>query len=106
MEYRRLGRSGLNISPLILGTMNFGNPTHQEESFRMIDRAIEVGINLFVCADVYVGGESERILGEVLARSGKRKDVFVTSKVFMRTRPGPNDAGNSRHHILKNCWIK
>ena len=103
MEYRRLGRSGLNISPLILGTMNFGNPTSPEESLRMIDRAIEVGINLFDCADVYAGGESERILGEALARSGKRKDVFVTSKVFMRTGPGPNDAGNSRHHILTSC---
>ena len=103
MEYRRLGRSGLKIFPLVLGTMNFGSPTPQEESFKIIDRAIEAGINLFDCADVYAGGESEKILGEALARRGKRKDVFVTSKVFMRSGPGPNDAGNSKHHIIESC---
>lgn len=103
MEYRRLGRSGLKISCLVLGTMNFGNVTSREESFQIIDRALDAGINLFDCADVYAGGESERILGEALKRRGKRKDVFVTSKVFMRSGPGPNDGGNSRHHILQSC---
>jgi len=103
MEYRRLGRSGLKISSLVLGTMNFGNPTSKEESFKIIDRAIEAGINLFDCADVYAEGESERILGEAFARNGKRKDIFITSKVFMRTGPGPNDAGNSKHHIIESC---
>lgn len=103
MEYRRLGRSGLKISSLILGTMNFGNVTSRDESFQIIDRALDAGINLFDCADVYAGGESERILGEALKRNGKRKNVFVTSKVFMRSGPGPNDGGNSRHHILQSC---
>jgi aryl-alcohol dehydrogenase-like predicted oxidoreductase len=103
MEYRRLGRSGLKISSLVLGTMNFGNPTSKEESLKITDRAIETGINLFDCADVYAEGESERILGEAFARNGKRKDIFITSKVFMRTGPGPNDAGNSKHHILESC---
>ena len=103
MKYRRLGRSGLKISSLVLGTMNFGNPTGKEESFKIIDRAIEAGINLFDCADVYAQGESERILGEAFARNGKRKDIFITSKVFMRTGPGPNDAGNSKHHIIESC---
>ncbi len=103
MEYRRLGRSGLNISPLVLGTMNFGGPTGREESFKIIDRALETGVNLFDCADVYANGESEKILGEALARSGKRKEVFVTSKVFMKSGPGPNDAGNSKHHIIESC---
>jgi len=88
---------------LVLGTMNFGNPTSKEDSFKLIGRAIEAGINLFDCADVYAGGESERILGEALARNGKRKEVFVTSKVFMRTGPGPNDEGNSKHHIFESC---
>jgi len=69
MEYRRLGRSGLRISPLVLGTMNFGNPTDKDEAFRIIDAAIEAGINLFDCADIYADGESERILGEALARN-------------------------------------
>ena len=83
--------------------MNFGNPTSKEESLKIIDRAIEAGINLFDCADVYAGGETERILGEALARNGKRKDIFLTSKVFMRTGPGHNDAGNSKHHIVESC---
>ena len=103
MEYRRLGRSGLKISSLVLGTLNFGNPTPKEEAIQIIDRAIDAGINLFDCADVYAGGESERILGKALARNGKRKDVLITSKVFMRTGPGPNDLGNTKHHIINSC---
>jgi aryl-alcohol dehydrogenase-like predicted oxidoreductase len=103
MEHRRLGRSGLKISSLVLGTMNFGNPTSKEESLKIIDRAIEAEINLFDCADVYAGGESERILGEALTRNGKRKGIFITSKVFMKTGPGPNDAGNSKYHIIESC---
>jgi len=103
MEYRRLGRSGLNISKIVLGTMNFGNPTDQDESMKIIDRAIDAGINLFDCADIYAGGESERILGEALKRNGKRKEVFVVSKVFMSTGQGPNDGGNSKHHIMEAC---
>lgn len=103
MEYRRLGRSGLNISKLALGTMNFGNSTDRSESFQIINKAFDAGINIFDCADAYAGGESERILGEALAQNGKRKDVFVTSKVFLSTGEGPNDAGNSKHHILAAC---
>ena len=103
MEYRRLGRSGLNISKIVLGTMNFGNPTDKDESMEIIDRAIERGINLFDCADIYAGGESESILGEALQRNGKRKDVLVVSKVFIFTGEGPNDGGNSKHHIMEAC---
>ena len=103
MEYRRLGRSGLNISKIVLGTMNFGNPTDKDESMEIIDRAIDSGINLFDCADVYAGGESESILGEALKRNGKRRNVFVVSKVFMSTGEGPNDGGNSKHHIMEAC---
>jgi aryl-alcohol dehydrogenase-like predicted oxidoreductase len=103
MKYRRLGRSGLRISPLVLGTMNFGNPTDKGEAFRIIDAAIEAGINLVDCADVYADGESERILGEALTRNRKRKEVFLTSKVFWRTGTGPNDQGNSKHHIIESC---
>lgn len=91
------------ISELVLGTMNFGNPTPKKESLDIIDAAIDAGINLIDCADIYAGGESERILGEALAESGKRDKVLITSKVFMRTGEGPNDAGNSKHHILAAC---
>lgn len=103
MKYRRLGRSGFMVSEVVLGTMNFGNPTAKEESFRIIAAALDGGINLFDCADVYAEGESERILGEAFSQNGKRKEVFLTSKVFMRTGEGPNDGGNSKHHILSAC---
>jgi aryl-alcohol dehydrogenase-like predicted oxidoreductase len=103
MEYRRLGRSGLNISKLALGTMNFGNPTDKAEAFEMIQAAIASGINILDCADVYADGASERIIGEALAESGSRNDVFLTSKVFLPTGSGPNDAGNSKHHIINGC---
>ncbi len=103
MEYRRLGRSGLNVSPLVLGTMNFGGPTSREESLQIIKKALDAGINLYDCADVYANGESEKILGEALAGCGKRKEVLVTSKVYMKLGPGPNDGGNSKHHILESC---
>ena len=103
MQYRRLGRSGLKISELVLGTMNFGNQTDKSESIKIIDAAIHAGINMLDCADVYAGGQSERVIGEALAANGKRKDVFVTSKVFLPMGDGPNDRGNSKHHILESC---
>jgi aryl-alcohol dehydrogenase-like predicted oxidoreductase len=103
MEYRRLGRSGLRISSLVLGTMNFGGATDREQSFRIIDEALGAGINLLDCADIYSGGESERILGEALSRNGKRKHTLISSKTFMPSGPGPNDRGSSRHHIFESC---
>jgi aryl-alcohol dehydrogenase-like predicted oxidoreductase len=83
--------------------MNFGNPTEKQESIRIIDVAVDAGINLFDCADIYAKGESERILGEAFKRNGRRGDVLITSKVFNRMGPGPNDLGNSKHHILDAC---
>ena len=103
MEYRRLGRSGIKIAPLVLGTMNFGNPTSKKEAMRIIDSALGRGINLVDCADIYADGESERILGEALSRNRKRKGIFVTSKVYWPTGTGPNDRGNSKHHIIQSC---
>ena len=102
MNYHRLGRSGLRVSSFVLGTMNFGNPTGKEEAGRIIDAAIDAGINIIDCADVYTNGESERIVGEVLKQAGKRKEVLLTTKVFNRTGDGPNDSGNSRHHIIED----
>ena len=103
MKYRRLGRSGLQISSLVLGTMNFGKPTEKKEAFRILDAAIDQGINIIDCADVYASGESERILGEAFTRNGKRKNILLTSKVYNRMGPGPNDLGNSKHHIIDGC---
>ena len=103
MNYRRLGRSGLMISELVLGSMNFGGPTERDESTRIIHMALDAGINVIDCADAYYQGESERVLGQALAASSKRQGVLVTSKVFLPTGGGPNDRGNSRHHILYAC---
>lgn len=103
MTHRRLGRSGLMVYPLVLGTMNFGKPTPRDEAFRIIDASLDRGINLIDCADIYAGGESERIVGEALVRNGRRNEVLITTKVFNPTGDGPNDAGNNRHHIIKGC---
>lgn len=103
MEYRRLGRSGLQVSALVLGTMNFGRPTGPDEACRLVDAAVDAGINLIDCADVYNEGAAERILGEALKRNGHRRRILLTSKCFNRTGPGPNDQGNTRHHIVEAC---
>lgn len=103
MKNRRLGRSGLQVSVLALGTMNFGKPTAKKESLRIIDAAIDAGINLLDCADVYADGKSERILGEALQKNAKRAKVFITSKVYWPTGSGPNDRGNARHRIIQSC---
>lgn len=103
MKYRRLGRSGLMISELALGTMNLGRPTGKAESIRMIAAARDAGINVLDCADVYADGLSEQMVGAALSSTKRRREVIVTSKVFMRTGPGPNDAGSSKHHILDAC---
>ncbi len=103
MNYRRLGRSGLQVSALALGTMNFGSPTGEIEASCLVNEAIDKGINVIDCADVYNQGEAERILGNILKSNRKRKDVLLTSKVFNPTSSGPNDKGNSRHHIIEGC---
>lgn len=103
MEYRSLGRTGVMVSPLCLGTMNFGGPTGKEDSIAILDRALDAGINFIDTANVYNAGESERIVGEALARDGKREQIVLATKVHGRMGPGPNDAGNSRYHIIKAC---
>lgn len=103
MIYRTLGRSGLKVSPLCLGTDNFANPTPEDECVRMIDAALDAGINFIDTADVYVGGECERIIGKALAKNKRRQEVVLATKVFYPTGPGPNDRGGSRRHILQAC---
>jgi len=103
MQYRRLGRSGLMVSELTLGTMNFGGPTTEATSFLMIDKALDCGINLLDCANVYAEGRSEQILGKALKRNGKRHEVLLTSKAFLPTSEQPNDRGNNRHNLINSC---
>jgi aryl-alcohol dehydrogenase-like predicted oxidoreductase len=109
MDYRQLGRSGLRVSALTLGTMTFGGrgnfanvgSTGVTDARRQVDLCLDAGVNLFDTADVYSDGLSEEILGEVL--QGRRDDVLVATKARMAMGDGPNDAGLSRHHLLRSC---
>ncbi len=109
MEMRRLGSSGLQVSALGFGTMTFGGTegfrsvgtTQVDEARRMIDLCLEAGVNLFDTADVYSQGASEEVLGQAL--DGRRDDVILATKVHGRMGPGPNDIGQSRHHIVRGC---
>lgn len=103
MEYRSLGRTGVMVSPLCLGAMNFGAPTSQEDSFTIINRALEAGINFIDTANVYNTGESERIVGEALRQNGRRDQIVLATKVHGRMGAGPNEGGNSRYHIIQAC---
>ena len=101
MEYRLLGRTGVSVSPLCLGTMMFGpwgNDDHAD-SIRIIHRALDAGINFVDTADVYSGGVSEEIVGEAL--QGRRDDVVLATKFFMPMDDRPNHSGGSRKWIMQ-----
>jgi aryl-alcohol dehydrogenase-like predicted oxidoreductase len=110
MEYRCLGKSGLRVSELTLGTMTFGTrgesaallgSTTVVEARRQVDVALDAGVNLIDTADVYAGGASEEFVGEAIR--GRRERLLVATKARFLTGPGPNDAGLSRHHLLEAC---
>ena len=103
MEYRKLGRSGVMVSPLCLGTMNFGGTTDEAESFAILQKAVDAGINFFDTANVYNKGESERITGKYLKESNLREQVVLATKVFGRVGDLPNDGGGTRYHLIKAC---
>jgi aryl-alcohol dehydrogenase-like predicted oxidoreductase len=109
MEYRQLGRCGLRVSRLTLGTMTFGGrgqfrdvgQTDLEGARRQIDMALDAGVNLIDTADVYSDGASEEIVGQAL--EGRRDQVLIATKARFPMGPGPNDAGLSRHHLIEAC---
>jgi aryl-alcohol dehydrogenase-like predicted oxidoreductase len=104
MEYRMLGRTGVKVSSLCLGSMMFGswgNPDH-EESVRIIHRALDAGINFIDTADVYSEGESEQILAKALA-TVDRESVVLATKVNMAMGEDPNRQGSSRRWIIAEC---
>ena len=103
IELRPLGRTGVKVSALCLGAMNFGGPADEAESEKMLLAALDAGINFIDTADVYTGGNSERIVGEVLERAGKRDDIVLATKVGIPSGPGPNNQGASRRHIVRSC---
>jgi 1-deoxyxylulose-5-phosphate synthase len=103
MEYRKLGRSGVLVSPFCLGAMNFGGTTNEEDSFAIIQKAVDSGINFFDTANVYNKGESERITGKFLKENHLREQVVLATKVFGRVGDLPNESGGTRYHIIKAC---
>jgi aryl-alcohol dehydrogenase-like predicted oxidoreductase len=106
MQYVNLGRSGLKVSRICLGTMTYGSPTWrewvlpEEESRPFIRRALDLGINFFDTADMYSVGASEEILGRALQEYARRDQVIIATKVYYPMGEGPNDRGLSRKHIL------
>jgi aryl-alcohol dehydrogenase-like predicted oxidoreductase len=108
MEYRQLGRSGLKVSALCMGTMTFGRGQSgplgcvgAKEAKRQIDQCLDAGVNIIDTANVYARGESEEIIGEVLAK--KRDRVLVATKARFNMRGGQNDGGNSRYNLINEC---
>src|SRR5262245_46814036 len=99
MEYRYLGRTGLQVSELCLGAMTFGRESTEEESYQILDHFIAAGGNFIDTADVYSRGLSETILGRWLKQQ-KREEFVVATKVRFGMGAGPNEIGLSRKHIL------
>jgi aryl-alcohol dehydrogenase-like predicted oxidoreductase len=108
MEYRKLGSTGLDISPIAIGCMTYGDPKRgnhpwslgEEQSRPLIRQAIEAGINFFDTANVYSDGSSEEIVGRALADFANRDEVVIATKVHGRMRQGANGAGLSRKEIM------
>ena len=104
MDYRTLGRTGVQVSPLCLGCMNFGDDADEAASFGIIDQAMEAGVNFLDTADVYGRGASETIVGRALARDGKRDRVFLATKGYNKMDDtDPNAWGSHRFHLVKAC---
>jgi aryl-alcohol dehydrogenase-like predicted oxidoreductase len=109
MEYRHLGGSGLKVPVFTFGTGTFGGQGHAmfqhwgtsegDEARRLVDIALDAGVNMFDSADVYSAGRSEEVLGQALA--GRRDRVLISTKATFRSGDGPNDVGSSRHHLIR-----
>lgn len=103
-KYRRLGRTGLLVSPMGLGSDNFANPTPEDECCQIICRALDQGINLIDTSNSYAGGQSEEIIGRCLKETGRRDEVILATKAYYPTgKGGINDRGTSRRHLIQAC---
>jgi NDP-hexose 2,3-enoyl reductase len=107
MRFSQLGRSGLKVSRLCLGTMNFGPDTSEPDSFRIMDRALELGFNFFDTANVYGWkkgeGITEQIVGRWLAQGGRREQLVLATKVYGEMGVAPNQGRLSAYHIRRAC---
>jgi len=109
LEYRQLGGSGLKVPALSFGTGTFGGTNEffkswgdsdVAEATRLVDICLEAGLNMFDSADIYSDGAAEEILGQAI--KGRRDDVLISTKATFRSGTGPNDAGSSRHHLIRS----
>lgn len=103
MKYRLFGRTGVRVSSLCLGCMMFGGRTEPDDSEKIINRALDAGINFLDTANVYNTGLSEEVTGAALKRNGKRHEIVLATKVHWKMGTGENDWGNSRRHITAQC---
>ena len=114
MDYRVLGRTGIQVAPLALGTDNFMDPTPADESSRILEMSLDAGINLIDTGDTYANGAGEKIIGETIKKLGNRDQVLIATKVdHGQRRPGfsvddpaqfgPNDHGHTRLNIIRAC---
>ena len=107
MKYTRLGKAGVKVSKLCLGTMNFGPWTSKEDSFNIMNKAIKLGINFFDTANVYGSeihpGFTEEIVGDWIEKSGNRNNIVLATKVYGKMGTGINDNRLSAYHIKKAC---
>jgi aryl-alcohol dehydrogenase-like predicted oxidoreductase len=107
MQYANLGRSGLKVSRLCLGTMNFGPQASEADSFAIMDQALELGLNFFDTANRYGGsagvGATEQIIGRWMAQGGRRERIVLATKVYGAMGEGQNDRGLSAYHIRQAC---
>ena len=103
MQYRHLGTSGLRVSEVCLGSwLTYGNATDDSTAEAIVDKAFELGINFCDCANVYAGGEAEKVWGRVFSKFD-RDDYVIATKVYFPMGSGPNDRGLSRKHIREQC---
>jgi aryl-alcohol dehydrogenase-like predicted oxidoreductase len=107
MQYAKLGPSGLKVSRLCLGTMNFGPQASEADSFAIMDQALELGLNFFDTANRYGGsagvGATEQIIGRWMAQGGRRERIVLATKVYGAMGEGQNDRGLSAYHIRQAC---
>ena len=103
MEYRALGRTGIQVSQICLGTMMFGGKSDEPESCRMIDHAIDRGVNFIDTADVYASNESERIVGKALEKDNRRENIILATKFNFANPADRNAKGLSRRHVINAC---
>lgn len=104
MEYTHLGRIGLRVSRLCLGTVNFGRHASEEDSFSILNQALQAGINFFDTANIYNEGLTETIIGNWLAQDKNRRDqIVLATKLYGKTGEGPNEGRLSAYHIRRAC---